>query len=47
MNPITYTVELEPLQQGGFAVRVPALPEERLHRQSVKLGVQMRRPILA
>ena len=26
MEPITYTIELEPLQQGGFAVRVPALP---------------------
>ena len=26
MEPITYTVELEPLEEGGFAVNVPALP---------------------
>lgn len=26
MEPITYTVEMEPLETGGFAVRVPALP---------------------
>lgn len=26
MNPMTYTVELEPLEEGGFAVTVPALP---------------------
>ncbi len=82
MKPITYTIELEPLAQGGFAVRVPALPgcvtwgtglenavamaqeaievwietlqelgepipEERQHRQPVKLGVQVRRPLMA
>jgi predicted RNase H-like HicB family nuclease len=26
MEPITYTVEMEPLETGGFSVRVPALP---------------------
>jgi antitoxin HicB len=26
MEPITYIIELEPLEAGGFAVSVPALP---------------------
>ena len=26
LNSMTYTVELEPLEEGGFAVTVPALP---------------------
>jgi antitoxin HicB len=26
MEPVTYTIELEPLEEGGFAVSVPALP---------------------
>ena len=26
MEPMTYTIELEPLEKGGFAVTVPALP---------------------
>lgn len=82
MEPIVYTIELEPLAQGGYAVNVPALPgcvtwghsfdhavqmareaielwleqmqelgqpipEERDVVQPVKLGVQVRRPVLA
>jgi antitoxin HicB len=26
MEPITYTIELAPLEDGGFSVTVPALP---------------------
>ena len=26
MEPITYTIELAPLEEGGFSVTVPALP---------------------
>jgi antitoxin HicB len=26
MEPITYTIELEALEEGGFSVTVPALP---------------------
>jgi antitoxin HicB len=26
MDPITYTIELSPLEEGGFSVVVPALP---------------------
>jgi antitoxin HicB len=26
MEPITYTIELAPLENGGFSVTVPALP---------------------
>jgi len=26
MEPLTYTIELQPLENGGFSVTVPALP---------------------
>jgi len=82
MEPITYTIELAPLEEGGFSVTVPALPgcatwgmtfdhavamakeaielwleemsahgepipEELRAALPVKLGVQVRRPVLA
>ena len=82
MEAMTYTIELQALERGGFSVTVPALPgcvtwgdtfdsavthgkeaiglwleamaehgepipEEHNAARSVKIGVQVRRPILA
>ena len=82
MEPLTYTIELEALENGGFAVTVPALPgcvtwgntfdhavtmaqeaielwleakleigepipEEHVDARPVKLGIHVKRPVLA
>jgi antitoxin HicB len=51
-NELTYTVILEPMEEGGFLVRVPALPEvvtggddeeEALAREAIELVLTSRR----
>ena len=43
MEPITYTIELVPLEDGGFSVTVPALPGCVTWGESFDHAVEMAR----
>jgi antitoxin HicB len=43
MKPLTYTIELSPLENGGFSVTVPALPGCVTWGDSFDHAVQMAR----
>jgi antitoxin HicB len=46
MDPITYTIELSPLEEGGFSVVVPALPGCVTWGDSFDHAVDMAREVI-